>query len=55
MMVKYDVSLDEVLQNADIANYAKGMIGIYSPAYRRVLFLKDIPNRNLSFLQTNDN
>ena len=55
MMVKFNVSLDEVLQNADIANYAKGMIGVYSPAYRQVLFLKDIPNRDLSFLQTDDN
>ena len=53
MLVKYNVSLDEVLQNEDIAQYTKGLIGLYAPAYRRVLFLKDIPNRDLSFLDTN--
>jgi hypothetical protein len=53
MLVKHNVSLDEVLQNEDIAQYTKSMIGPYTPAYRRVLFLKDIPNRDLSFLDTN--
>ena len=52
MVVKHNVSLDEVLQNADIAEYARGLIGIYSAPYRRVLFLKDVPNRDLAFLNT---